>query len=380
MAASSQKLIELVQKKFPNPKAIKAGERIKVTADDLTKMMTDLGIEVPTYPAHAVSRWRDWQPRFKTSLVGSGLVVKALIDVIDTAGTPAGGPPDPVKVKVKETTGPVIDPDYFHFPPETPVIEAAINRHRNVYLAGPAGCGKTELAMRLCNRLSRPFHRVNFDGEFSKSDFIGDWTLQKDPTGGTSIMVFNEGLLPIAMKEGAVLVLDEFDAAPPEILFVLQSVLEGKPLMNTRKPEKVMAKTGFCVIATANTVGKGDLSSMYSGTRLMNMATLDRFSYVLRMGYPPEAIERDILIRRTGIDAAQAQKITQFMNAARKATADGSIYDTFSLRKSLNLCDSLVKDKLPMKLGFRATMLDRSSDEDRVKILELASRFWTEVK
>lgn len=382
MAATSKELIDAIVKKFPNPGRIKAGDRIKITAEDLTKLMSDIGLAVPTYPAHAVSRWRDWQPNFKTSLVGSGLVVKAVVDVSIGAGATAPDPTIP-KVKVSPTVvtaGPTIDPDYFHFPPETPVVEAAIARHRNVYLAGPAGCGKTELAMRLCNRMTRQFYRVNFDGEFSKSDFVGDHSLQKDPAGGASFMTFIDGVLPTAMKEGAVLILDEFDAAPPEILFVLQSVLEGKPLMNTRKPEKVIAKTGFCVISTANTVGKGDLSSMYAGTRLMNMATLDRFSYVLRIGYPPEAVERDILIKRTGMPAAEAQKLTQFMNAARKATADGSIYDTFSMRKSLNYCDAIVKDKLPLKLAFRATILDRSSEEDKVKIIEMASRFWPEIK
>ncbi len=320
--------------------------------------------------------------RYETTDKISGLKftvkVPSAIDtsIPEAAAAPAAAPKKPEVKEVRLEK----DPDYFYTPSEKEILEVAINRGKNVYIAGPTGVGKTELATRVCNALGKSYYRVNFDGEFSKSDFTGDWVLSKDPEDRTTtVMIFNDGVLPTAMKEGAVLILDEFDAAPPEILFTLQSVLEGKPLMNTKKTETVMPAKGFCIIATANTVGKGDLTSFYAGTRLMNQATLDRFHYVIRMDYLPEKIETEILMRRTGCEEKLAKNVITFMNNARKAASDGSLFETFSLRKAINLCDAVEEDKLSLRLAFKATVLDRASEEDSIKVKELAQRIWTDV-
>lgn len=318
---------------------------------------------------------RNPSKKIQTELIRSGSrIVGIKLLLLDTAEKSKPTTPTPAPVRYEK------DADYFYTPSEKEILEVAIKRSKNVYIAGPTGVGKTELATRVCNALGRKYYRVNFDGEFSKADFTGDWVLAKDPDDRTStIMMYNDGILPTAMKEGAVLILDEFDAAPPEILFTLQSVLEGKPLMNTKNTETVLPASGFCIIATANTVGKGDLSSFYAGTRLMNQATLDRFHYVIRMDYLPEKIEREILMRRTGCEEKLAKNVITFMNNARKAASGGSLFETFSLRKAINLCDAIEEDRLSLKLAFKATVLDRASEEDAIKVKELAQRIWTEV-
>lgn len=311
-----------ILRRFPNPKMIKAGEQIRVTNEDLSKILTDNGERLPKFPSHAVSRWIGWTPSFRTTLAGAALVIRAMNDY---SVPEAPGVTEPkIRIDTKAIKPEELDPDYYHWPEEAAYVETMMKHNANIYFSGPTGCGKTEMFIRLFNKMGSDFHRVNFDGEFSKSDFVGDWVLDSTEASGTK-MVYNDGVLPRAMKEGIPLLLDEYDAAPAEILFTLQSVLEGKPLYNTRRPEKVVPKEGFMIVATANTVGKGDMSSLYAGTRLMNEANLNRFHYVLRMGYPKQDVERAIVMKRTGAPQEMVQKIVEFMAAARKAAADGEL-------------------------------------------------------
>jgi cobaltochelatase CobS len=366
--------------RFPT-KQIKSGEQMRVTNEELVKILEDNGEGSKKFPAHAISRWQGWLPTFRATLAGASLVIRCQEDFLLPEIE------DPIKIRIAVDKAEVekmeaTDPNFYYWPEEAKYLEIAIKARSNMYVAGHSGTGKTELFLRLFEKLELKAHRVNFDGEFSKSDFVGDWVLDATANSDgskTTMMTYHDGILPLAMKAGEPLLLDEYDAAPPEILFTLQSVLEGKPLYNTRKQEEVVAKEGFMIAATANTVGKGDMSSLYAGTRLMNEANLNRFHYVIRMEYPKQEVERMIVIKRTGASKDLVQKIVEFMSAARKAAADGELYSAFGIRNSLNLANAIHRDKFPVKIAFRYTQLHRMSEEDQVKVTELAQRWWPEI-
>lgn len=355
---------------------LKAGTKAALTSEQVRKIYEDNkqdGDILPKHAAHAASRWVIWSPNFKASLVGNTLRVTVLVsherNISDAEESVEVSAPAPkIKIKPKEIKK---DPDFYVMPKESEYVEKAIAANRNIFLAGPAGCGKTSMLELLLKKNKREYERVNLDGDFTKSDFVGDWILKSEE--GNPEMVYNEGILTTCMREGKALILDELDAAPQEVLFTIQAVLEGKPLVNTKTGERISAKEGFTILATANTVGKGDFSTMYSGTRLLNEATLDRFHYILRMGYPDANTEAKILMQRTGIGHSWAKQISKLSESVRRMAQDGKIYSTFSIRKSLNFASALM-DEVEAMFAFRATILDRLSEEDASIISDAAQR------
>ena len=145
--------------------------------------------------------------------------------------------------------------------------------------------------------------------------------------------------------------------------------------MLTKTGETIYPKDGFSIAATANTVGRGDMSSLYTGTRVMNEAFLDRFKYVLKCDYPSKATEKKILINRTGISSDEALKIVDLASRCRALLMDGRIYSTFSTRKSLALSEAIL-DFEDVKTALRVSVIDRVSDEDGIIINEAAQRIW----
>jgi cobaltochelatase CobS len=352
--------------------SIQAGTVVKITSAEITKIYGEVGEEVPKFPAYAAARWSGvWDPSFRATLAGADLRVTC-VQAHDrgVADLTRLGAAAAVTVKIKREEVKV-DKDYFAWPDETTELEKALLADKNIFLSGPTGCGKTQIFVRLCKKHGKEYERINMDGDISKSDFVGDWVLQS--AEGAPEMKFVDGILPVCMEKGSKLIIDELDAAPQEVLFTLQAVLEGAPLVNTKTGKRIVAKAGFAVLATANTVGKGDMSTLYAGTRLLNEATLDRFHYILRMDYPKPAVEAKIMQQVTGCGNAWAKQIAKLAESVRKMAKDGAIFSTFSVRKSLNFA-SAVMDGVDGKFAFRATILDRMSEEDAVKISESAQR------
>lgn len=249
-----------------------------------------------------------------------------------------------------------------------------------VMLVGPTGSGKTTAVKNMAYALGWPLSRINFSGDTRASDVLGEKTIEVDPATGQSVIRWVDGVIPDAKRNGRILLLDEIDACPPEIAFVLQSLLEkGHPLTLTGNNGEVVTQEcegpGLRIFATANTVGKGDSSGIYAGTRNQNAAFLDRF-LVKRVGYLPKAAEIEVLTA-AGVGKGEAERLVEVARVVREGAARGDTTETFSTRRLVMLADvsrafrdaRLNKTSAPLKVedlaaAYPVVIGDKLSDED----------------
>jgi cobaltochelatase CobS len=268
-----------------------------------------------------------------------------------------------------------VDPDYYWMPPRaTKLLSTTFDSGQNALLVGPAGTGKSTLLRKIFEARKQEYLMINLNGEVSVDDLVGVKDLIVDPTTGSTVTTFNPGVLTMAMREGKALIIDELDAATPDVLFVMQGILEGQPLVLTKCGSEIVIPTdGFIVGATANTIGKGDDTGMYAGTNVLNEAFLDRFGVVMRTWYMPEKEEKTVLAKRVGLHAKIADRIVQIAVAARAAMREGSLFSTFSTRKCLAMARLMVKG-VEITDAFRVTCLSKVVSDDAKLLCEIAQR------
>lgn len=245
-------------------------------------------------------------------------------------------------------------------------VATAVELDLNILLVGPTGCGKTSMCDELAALVNAPRARINLDGDVRSSDFLGQMAIVVDPETSQAVTQWQDGILPQAMRNGWWLILDELDAAPAQILMTLQAVLENGHRLTLKENggEVVVAHPNFRIIATANTLGRGDQSGLYTGTNVLNEATLDRFGIVLQYGYPPVGTESSIVRAKSGIDADTARQMCSIASKVRKGAENDECTCTFSTRRILNWA------MLSVKLGdtaraARFAVLQRLNPEDR---------------
>ena len=217
----------------------------------------------------------------------------------------------------------------YKFPPETELLLNGIRHGDKCLLVGPTGCGKSQMVIQLAAQTNTPLIRFNLHGETSVSNFLGHWIVQGKE------MEFLEGVLPTAMRNGSWLLLDELDACTPQVSFLLHSVLEEKGclVMADKDGEVVEPHPEFRIIATANTIGKGEDSGLYTGTQILNEAFLDRFGTVIRMDYLPFNEEVKVLLEKVpNLKPVIAAGLTTIASEIRKAFNEETVYCTFSTR------------------------------------------------
>jgi hypothetical protein len=177
--------------------------------------------------------------------------------------------------------------------PASFVLRPLIQHGFNVWLYGPTGTWKTTTVIKECRALGKEPIRIQGSGDATVDDLVGGWGVVRDDHG-TPVTVFQHGPLAVAAKEGRPVVVDEVTAYSQDVLFVMQAVLEGNPLVITKnRGEVIVPAPGFCILATDNTVGTGE-GIEYIGTGAINEATRDRFVF-LRFDYPSEAQEMQML-------------------------------------------------------------------------------------
>lgn len=192
---------------------------------------------------------------------------------------------------------PEIDEAYHFNPDVTMAILVGFQRNRRVLVQGLHGTGKSTHIEQVAARLNWPCVRVNLDGQVSRFDFIGkDVVTVRD---GTQVTEFSEGILPWSLQRPVALILDEYDAGRPEVMFVIQRVLERDGRLTLLDQSRVLTPhSAFRMFATANTVGLGNLSGIYHGTQRLNHAQIDRWDIVAALNYLPEADEQSIVLAK----------------------------------------------------------------------------------
>ena len=199
---------------------------------------------------------------------------------------------------------PDLDTSYKFDRETTLAILAGFAYNRRVMIQGYHGTGKSTHIEQVAARLNWPCIRVNLDSHISRIDLIGkDAIVLKD---GKQITEFREGILPWALQHACALVFDEYDAGRPDVMFVIQRVLEVEGKLTLLDQNRVIRPhPSFRLFSTANTVGLGDTTGLYHGTQQINQGQMDRWNIVATLNYLPHATETAIVLAKMGIDVAK---------------------------------------------------------------------------
>ena len=181
---------------------------------------------------------------------------------------------------------PEIDSSYRFSRETTLAILAGFQYNRRVIIQGYHGTGKSTHIEQVAARLNWPCVRVNLDSHISRIDLIGKDVIKLKE--GKQITDFQEGILPWALQNACALVFDEYDAGRPDVMFVIQRVLETDGKLTLLDQNQIISPNKhFRLFATSNTVGLGDTTGLYHGTQQINQGQMDRWSIVSTLNYLP---------------------------------------------------------------------------------------------
>lgn len=237
-----------------------------------------------------------------------------------------------------DSTIPVKDPTYvpFGFFKQLEKIIKS-NAFYPVFITGLSGNGKTTMVEQVCAKLKRECIRVNISIETDEEDLIGGNTL----IDGS--IVYREGPVIMAMRRGAVLLIDEIDRGSNKLM-CLQSVLEGKPLFNKKTGEMITASPGFTIIATANTKGRGTEDGRFIAAQILDEAFLERFPITVEQEYPNATVEKKIVMNKMKfydkVDEEFATKLVNWADIIRKTFIEGGVEEIISTRRLTNIAQA----------------------------------------
>jgi cobaltochelatase CobS len=277
---------------------------------------------------------------------------------------------------------PEVDPAYKFDPQTTLAICAGFAFDRRVMVQGYHGTGKSTHIEQVAARLNWPLVRVNLDSHVSRIDLVGkDAIVLKD---GKQITEFREGMLPWALQRPIALVFDEYDAGRPDVMFVIQRVLEAQGRLTLLDQNRVIRPNRhFRLFATTNTIGLGDTSGLYHGTQQINQGQMDRWNIVTTLNY----LEHDV---EAGIVAAKApewdntegrRKIAAMVRVAdmtRNAFMNGDISTVMSPRTVITWVQNAIIFDGDVGLAFRLTFLNKCDELERPTIAEFYQRAFGE--
>jgi len=257
-------------------------------------------------------------------------------------------------------------------------ILAGFAQNRRVLVQGFHGTGKSTHIEQVAARLNWPCVRVNLDGHISRLDLVGrDAIVIKD---GKQVTEFQEGILPWALQRPVALIFDEFDAGRPDVMFVIQRILEKDGKFTLLDQNRVITPhPGFRLFATANTIGLGNLNGMYHGTQTLNQAQIDRWNIVARLDYLAAEAEAEIVHARVPEmrSRANGEKLVNSMVAmadmTREAFSAGDISTVMSPRTVITWAENLgIFDDLAK--AFRLSYLNKCDDAEHSIIAEFYQR------
>ncbi len=276
---------------------------------------------------------------------------------------------------------PEIDKDYKFDRDTTLAILSGFNYNKKVIVHGYHGTGKSTHITQVAARLNWPCLRINLDSHISRIDLIGkDAIVVKD---GKQVTQFIEGLLPWAFQNPVALVFDEYDAGRPDVLFVLQRILESDGYFTLIDKNKVVKQNEyFRLFATANTIGLGDTTGLYTGTQQINQAQMDRWNIVTTLNYLTLEKEMDVVLAKNKNlnNSKGKEKVSNMIKVAsltRKGFIAGDISTVMSPRTVLHWAENseIFKD---IGYAFRVTFLNKCDEIEKSTIAEYYQRCFGE--
>ena len=276
---------------------------------------------------------------------------------------------------------PEIDPAYRFNPDVTLAILAGFSRNRRVMVQGLHGTGKSTHVEQVAARLNWPCVRVNLDGHISRLDLVGkDTIVVRD---GLQVTEFQEGIVPWSLQRPVALIFDEYDAGRPDVMFVIQRILERDGNFTLLDQNRVIRPHPyFRLFATSNTVGLGNLSGMYHGTQVLNHAQMDRWNIVATLNYLPRAEEVAIVLARVPAkDSDKGRALIERMVAVAELTrqgfAAGDLSTLMSPRTVITWAENCEIFRNPA-LAFRLSFLNKCDEAERPVVAEYYQRCFDE--
>ncbi|MCX7676957.1 MAG: cobaltochelatase subunit CobS [Alteraurantiacibacter sp.] len=268
---------------------------------------------------------------------------------------------------------PDMDEAYVFDPDTTLAILAGFAFNRRVMVQGYHGTGKSTHIEQVAARLKWPCIRINLDAHISRIDLVGrDAIVLRD---GLQVTEFREGLLPWALQHPVALVFDEYDAGRPDVMFVIQRVLETEGKLTLLDQNRVIRPNPwFRLFATANTVGLGDTSGLYHGTQAINQGQMDRWNLVVALNYLPEATEVEIVTKKVPtLDPRIVTDMVRVANLSRQGFINGDISTVMSPRTVISWAENTRIFKDP-GFAFRLTFLNKCDEAERMLVAEYYQR------
>ena len=278
---------------------------------------------------------------------------------------------------------PDLDTSYRFDRETTLAILAGFAFNRRVMIQGYHGTGKSTHVEQVASRLNWPCIRVNLDSHISRIDLIGkDAIVLKD---GKQVTEFREGILPWALQHACALVFDEYDAGRPDVMFVIQRVLEVEGKLTLLDQNRVIRPhASFRLFSTANTVGLGDTTGLYHGTQQINQGQMDRWNIVATLNYLPHSMETGIVLAKMGIDPSKdpamkkrVESMVALADLTRAGFINGDISTVMSPRTVITWAENA---RIFNNIGFafRATFLNKCDEAERQTVAEYYQRCFNE--
>ena len=279
--------------------------------------------------------------------------------------------------KEKTEWVPEIDEGYIFDKDTTLSILAGFNHNRRVMVQGFHGTGKSTHIEQISARLNWPCVRINLDSHISRIDLLGKDAIKLED--GKQITEFQEGMLPWSIQNPVALVFDEYDAGRPDVMFVIQRILEVEGKLTLLDQNKVIKPhPSFRLFATTNTVGLGDVTGLYHGTQQINQGQMDRWHILSSLNYLDENQELKVVLSKVNEFNSNKNKeilknMIKLANLTRNGFENGDISILMSPRTVISWAQNykIFKDIID---SFKLTFLNKCDDLEKPIIVEYFQR------
>jgi len=271
---------------------------------------------------------------------------------------------------------PEIDKSYIFDEITTLSIIAGFNHNKRVLVQGLHGTGKSTHIEQIAARLNWPCLRINLDGHISRFDLLGkDAITIKDQK---QVTTFKQGMLPWSIENPVALVFDEYDAGRPDVMFVIQRLLESDGKLTLLDQNKVITPNPlFRIFGTCNTLGTGDISGLYHGTQNLNQGQLDRWNIFTTLNFMSPETEVNIIKNKLGKTTKKIKdeinNMVKLANLVRKSFSTNDISTIISPRTSIIWAQNIEIFE-NTELAFKLTFYNKCNESDKKIISELYQR------